>query len=183
MTPEHGVGEAAVLSRLVAAATPAKGGSDLLRRALAQGRPRTPIRVSGQYPSGEPRDYYLVPIETSAPSGAAQVIAFAELAADDGTLLSVFRPTAPFPYRPISEQDARSSAQGLLRPGERLGALQLTWHAEQTALPSSTVTPFFQAEIRDAAEHLAGYAGVALHDAGARARLLPDYRTDQQRTP
>ena len=121
------------------------------------------FEVNAVFPSGAPWSYYLVPIV----SPANTVLAFVQLAADDGAFEGVRVVTTPAPFAPVTRKQAEILAARALAPDERLTGGILTWNPRtKTRLGKSPVSPYYELGIVDTAGQSAGVVRVAL-DGGA----------------
>jgi len=121
------------------------------------------FEVNAVFPSGAPWNYYLVPIV----SNANTVLAFVQLAADDGAFEGVRVVTTPAPFAPVTRKQAEILAARALAPDERLTGGTLTWNPRtKTRLGKSPVSPYYELGIVDTAGQSAGVVRVAL-DGGA----------------
>ena len=117
-------------------------------------------KVAGTAPSGEPWDYYLVPI-----LDGDDALAFVQLDAQDGAFQQVFIPEEPVPYVGLGRAAAREIAVTDLAADERLGRGQLTWEVSDR-FTNTPIFPYYRFEILAhgqpvAEERVALVAGVA----------------------
>jgi len=149
-----------------------------LRSWQLQGTAGAALLVRGHYPSGQERNYYLIPIyDRTTPDS---LLASVELAAEDGSVLAIRRLSAPasWVYKTMSTEQAAQAATTLLAADERLVGGELTWNSAASRHPlRAPYFPFYQFDIRDQAGLLRGHALVAHHNAAILTRMEPNYRT------
>jgi len=126
------------------------------------------FQVHAVFPSGAPWDYYLVPVV----SPANTVLAFVQLAADDGAFEGVRVLTTPARFAPVTRTQAEALAARALAPDERLAGGVLTWNPRtKTQLGRSPTSPYYEFGVVDTAGRGAGVVRVALdHGLAERGR-------------
>ncbi len=148
-----------------------------LRIWQVQGSAGEALLVRGHYPSGQERNYYLIPIyDRTTP---AFLLASVELSAEDGSVLAIRRLSAPssWAYKTLSLEQAAQGAATLLAADEWLAGGELTWNSAASHHPlRAPYFPFYQFDIRDQAGGLRGHALVAHHNAAILTRMEPNYR-------
>jgi hypothetical protein len=129
--------------------------------AIRDGAPGDAFEVNAAWPSGDAWDYYLVPIV----SKANLVIAFVQLAADDGSFESIHVLGHPTRFAPVTRAHAAHLAQGALARGESLTDGILTWDPRSNAqLTRSPTRPYYEFGILGATGGVSGAVRVALDD-------------------
>ena len=99
------------------------------------------FEVNAVWPSGSRWDYFLVPIL----SRASTVLAFVQLAADDGAFEGLHVLSKPTAFAPTTREHAEAVARGALAAGESLTPAILTWDASGSArLQKSPFLPYYE---------------------------------------
>ena len=136
--------------------------------AISGGVAGTAFEVNGVAPNGERWDYFLVPILSSS---TAQVIAYAQLAADDGAYESVQVLSTPTTFNPVNRGRAETLARGALNKGESLTPGILTWDPRATTpFAKSPTFPYYEFGILSGNKEV-GVVRVSLNK-GSVARAL-----------
>lgn len=133
-----------------------------LQQALNEGSIEQAYQVRGQFVSGQPWDYYLLPVITAQ----GKVSAFIQLSAGDGAFSVAHVLDKPQSYSPITEGQARQAAAPQLRPGEQLGQGLLSWRPQALdGLTDHSMLPFFEFAVLTPQGESRGFIQVAQHNA------------------
>lgn len=137
-------------------------GGPVIMQARQTGAPAPAFRVHGFGPEGEAWVYYVTPIRANRGSG--DVLTFVTLAAEDGSIQSLYTPAQPEPWQPITEQQALNFAAKLLRAGERFQPARLTYDLrldhKSVGAPNH---PFYEFPVMDATGIVREVVRVMLH--------------------
>lgn len=138
-----------------------------VRRVMENGIFDQASLVRGRVASGQPWDYYLLPVH----SESGRVTAFLQLSATDGSFDTLYALNRPIEQSQLDEVAARSEASRFLGKGEQLGAAVLTWQPEvQGGLNDFSYLPWYEFEVRGPGEKARGLVRVARHDASQSRR-------------
>jgi hypothetical protein len=109
--------------------------------------PGPAFKVNAEWPSGAPWSYYVIPVLSTA----GQVIAFVQLAADDGSFEAVNVLAKPARFAPLTLREAERLARRTLARDERLTGGVLTWSARgNVPVARSPVRPYYEFGIASA---------------------------------
>lgn len=137
-------------------------GGPVIMQARQTGAPAPAFLVHGFGPEGEAWVYYVTPIRANRGSG--DVLTFVTLAAEDGSIQSLYTPAQPEPWQPITEQQALNFAAKLLRAGERFQPARLTYDLrldhKSVGAPNH---PFYEFPVMDATGIVREVVRVMLH--------------------
>jgi hypothetical protein len=119
--------------------------------AIRAGMAGAAVEVNGVYPTGDRWDYFLVPIL----SAEHTVMAFVQVAADDGAFETVHVLPAPSHFNPLSKPGAEHLARTLLKKGESLTSGILTWDPRShTPFVKSPTSPYYEFGVSDGGQEV-----------------------------
>ena len=117
-----------------------------LAAALREGQPDEAVHVAGYWPSGDPWNYYLVPVRDAT----NRLSALIQLSAQDGAFEATAVLPQSIPFAPLSLDQARSIASRELRRSETLDNGQLTWNPRPyVAGARSPFVPYYEFKVQN----------------------------------
>lgn len=137
--------------------------------AIADARPGVAWEVAGFAPSGEPWDYYLVPMLDMM----SNAVALVQMSVKDGSLEQIWVGSRPLPFVGVTPMEAERSADELLTKDEVLQGGELTWDPQADHPHTmSPMFPYYEFSVVGDKGQFRGEVIVTLHD-GVAHRVEP----------